>query len=366
MLSGKTAIIFDACFGFYSEDYFREMLVMERRRTERSQKPFLFVLVNINSTHKFTRDSQFSRKIKLFIQASTREIDIKGWYDRHRTIGIIYTEYNPQAKETILAKIRTGLDSAFGAELAKCMTISSASFPEEIKEPEKEEAVADPRFYPSPHKRIESNKGARVIKRCIDVVGSLIGILLLSPFFIIVPIIIKCTSKGPVFFTQKRVGQGGRLFTFLKFRSMRVQKDCSVHKEFIKQFIQRSDSISKCGGQKIFKMKNDPRVTPIGKFIRKTSIDELPQLFNVLIGNMSLVGPRPAIPYEVEEYDTWHKRRVLEVKPGITGYWQVNGRSKTSFEVMVRMDLQYIKQWSLAWDIKLICQTPFAVFKGAY
>jgi lipopolysaccharide/colanic/teichoic acid biosynthesis glycosyltransferase len=165
---------------------------------------------------------------------------------------------------------------------------------------------------------------------------------------------------------QKRVGQGGRLFTFLKFRSMRVQKDCTVHKEFIKQFIRKSDSIQNSGGQKIFKMKNDPRVTPIGKFIRKTSIDELPQLFNVLIGDMSLVGPRPAIPYEVEEYDIWHKRRVLEVKPGITGYWQVKGRSKTSFEAMVRMDLQYIKQWSLMWDIKIIFQTPFAIFKGAY
>jgi len=152
---------------------------------------------------------------------------------------------------------------------------------------------------------------------------------------------------------QKRVGQGGRLFTFLKFRSMRVQKDCSVHKEFIKQYIKKSDSAQKSGGQKIYKMKNDPRVTPIGKFIRKTSIDELPQLFNVLIGDMSLVGPRPAIPYEVEEYDIWHKRRVLEVKPGITGYWQVKGRSKTSFEVMVRMDLQYIRQWSLLWTSRL-------------
>jgi lipopolysaccharide/colanic/teichoic acid biosynthesis glycosyltransferase len=366
MLSGKTAIIFDACFGFYSEDYFREMLVMERKRTERSQKPFLFALVNIDSSYKITRDSQFSKKIRLFIQASTREIDIKGWYDRHHSIGIIYTEYNPQSKETLLAKIRAGLDASFGAELSKYMTITSTSFPEIIKEPEKEDAVADSRFYPSPHKRIETNKVARVIKRCIDMTGSLVAILLFSPFFIIVPIIIKFTSKGPVFFMQKRVGQGGRLFTFLKFRSMRVQKDCSVHKEFIKQYIKRSDSTLKSGGQKIYKMKNDPRVTPIGKFIRKTSIDELPQLFNVLIGDMSLVGPRPAIPYEVEEYDTWHKRRVLEVKPGITGYWQVKGRSTTSFEAMVRMDLQYIRQWSLLWDFKLICQTPFAVFRGAY
>ena len=226
--------------------------------------------------------------------------------------------------------------------------------------------MADPRLYPRPSKRIDANKFSRCAKRCIDIAGSLVGIILLSPVLVFTAIAVKLSSKGPVFFTQKRVGQGGRLFTFIKFRSMRVSQDCSVHKEFIKQFIQNSVKASSAGGATVYKMKNDPRITPIGKFLRKTSIDELPQLFNVLIGDMSLVGPRPAIPYEVEEYDIWHRRRVLEVKPGITGFWQVKGRSTTSFEAMVRMDIQYSKQWSLAWDIALIFQTPFALLKGAY
>jgi lipopolysaccharide/colanic/teichoic acid biosynthesis glycosyltransferase len=366
MLNGRTALIFDGCFGFYSEEIFREMLVMERKRTERSKNPILLVLVTFDSSGKINPRKHFSKKLRHLIDKSAREVDIKGWYDRFRTIGIIYTEYNHLAKETILAKVRAGLDEAFGADLACDMAISCSCFPEQEKEAKEAEQIADPKFYPSPLDRLESKKVSLAIKRCVDVAGSIIGILAFLPFFFIIPIIIKCTSKGPVFFRQKRVGQGGRLFTFLKFRSMRVQKDCSIHKEFVKQYIRTSDADSKPGEQKVFKLKNDPRVTPIGKFIRKTSVDELPQLLNVLIGDMSLVGPRPAIPYEVEEYDEWHKRRVLEFKPGITGFWQVKGRSTTSFEAMVRMDLQYIRHWSFLWDIILICQTPFAVFKGAY
>jgi len=196
----------------------------------------------------------------------------------------------------------------------------------------------------------------------MDVVGGLLGLLILSPLFLAVSIAIRLTSPGPVFFIQKRVGQGGKLFTFIKFRSMRVQHDCSIHREFVKNFIQNNGTCK--AGE--FKMKDDPRITPVGRFLRKTSIDELPQLFNVLKGDMSLVGPRPAIPYEIDEYETWHKRRVCEVKPGITGYWQVKGRSSTSFENMVRMDIQYISQWSLLWDIIILLQTPFALFKGAY
>jgi lipopolysaccharide/colanic/teichoic acid biosynthesis glycosyltransferase len=366
MLSGKKAMIFDARFGCYSQDYFREILVMERKRSERYNRPFLFVLININPAHKIHGNGHFPEKIKQFIKANIREVDIKGWYDRHRTIGIIFPEYNPETKNTILKKILTGLEASFGAELASAMTISSTSFPEYIKEAGKEDWVADARLYPSPSKRIESNKFSRILKRCIDIVGSIFGIIIFSPFFIIIPIIAKVTSKGPVFFTQKRVGQGGRLFTCIKFRSMCVQKDYTIHKEFITKFIQSSKNETVTGYKPEYKLKNDPRITPIGKFLRKTSIDEIPQLFNVLRGDMSLVGPRPAIPYEIEGYNTWHKRRVLEVKPGITGFWQVKGRSKTSFEDMVRMDLQYIKEWSLFWDIILIIQTPFALFRGAH
>jgi lipopolysaccharide/colanic/teichoic acid biosynthesis glycosyltransferase len=317
------------------------------------------------------RDSQFVKKLSVFMQASTREIDIKGWYERHHIMGIIFIECNTLGKDKIVDKIRTNLVDVFGAEQANAISISCAAFPEEKNESEKtvpeiEEVVADPRFYPKPINRIESKKVSLVIKRCIDITGSVMGVLLLFPLFIIISIVIKLSSKGPVFFVQKRVGQGGRLFSFIKFRSMRVDKDTSIHKEFVKNFIKSSGGIGTTGKPVVFKMKNDPRVTPIGKFIRKTSIDELPQLFNVLLGDMSLVGPRPAIPYEIEEYDIWHKRRVLEVKPGITGFWQVKGRSKTSFEMMVRMDLEYIRKWSLLWDIVLIFQTPFSLFKGAY
>jgi lipopolysaccharide/colanic/teichoic acid biosynthesis glycosyltransferase len=183
-----------------------------------------------------------------------------------------------------------------------------------------------------------------------------------SPFLLVISIFIKLSSKGPVFFRQNRIGYGGKEFTLLKFRSMHVNNDEAVHKEFTKNFINGNNADNQGAKDGVYKIKRDPRITKVGKFLRKTSLDELPQLFNVLKGDMSLVGPRPAIFYEVEEYDIWHKRRVLEVKPGITGVWQVKGRSKTTFDEMVRMDIQYIKRWSVLWDVMLILRTPFAVF----
>jgi lipopolysaccharide/colanic/teichoic acid biosynthesis glycosyltransferase len=159
---------------------------------------------------------------------------------------------------------------------------------------------------------------------------------------------------------------------FLKFRSMYANNDPSIHKEFVRNLIQgnKTDHIQSVGAQqnKSFKIKEDPRVTSIGRFLRKTSIDELPQFFNVLVGHMSLVGPRPPIPYECEDYDIWHRSRVLDMKPGITGLWQVDGRSATSFDEMVRMDIKYIREWSLLLDMKIIIKTPLVVLtcKGAY
>jgi lipopolysaccharide/colanic/teichoic acid biosynthesis glycosyltransferase len=147
---------------------------------------------------------------------------------------------------------------------------------------------------------------------------------------------------------------------------MYVNNDASIHQEFVKKLISGESGGIGTQKDKIYKIKHDPRVTLIGSFLRKTSLDEIPQFFNVLLGDMSLVGPRPPIPYEIENYNIWHLRRVLEIKPGITGYWQVAGRSTTTFDTMVRMDLQYIRRWTVWWDIKLILQTPLAVFKGAY
>ena len=146
---------------------------------------------------------------------------------------------------------------------------------------------------------------------------------------------------------------------------MYVSTDAEIHKEYVRNFIAgRAESNAQDGRRPIYKITNDPRVTWIGRFMRRTSLDELPQFWNVLIGEMSLVGPRPPILYELEAYDVWHRRRLLEAKPGITGLWQVHGRSKTTFDDMVRLDLRYCKTWSPLTDLKILLQTPRAVFSG--
>jgi len=185
---------------------------------------------------------------------------------------------------------------------------------------------------------------------------------LLGPLLALVAAAIKVNSKGPVIFRQVRVGQHGQPFNFLKFRSMYVGSDAAIHREYVTTFI--SGGAPPIGTDGVYKITNDPRVTAVGRWLRKSSLDELPQLWNVLRGDMSLVGPRPPIPYECECYALWHRRRVLEVKPGITGLWQVTGRSRLNFDDMVRLDLKYSKQWSIWLDIKILLQTPKAVLMG--
>ena len=189
------------------------------------------------------------------------------------------------------------------------------------------------------------------IKRLIDITCSFVGILVLSPLFIIIAIIIKFTSKGPVFFSQKRVGRNGKEFDMYKFRSM------VVNAEELKEKLAAQNEMS----GPMFKMKDDPRVTKVGKFIRKTSIDELPQLWNILKGDMSLVGPRPSLPKEVAQFEDWmHKR--LDVKPGLTCYWQVSGRNNIDFEDWMKLDVKYVKERNLWIDIKLIFKTVGVLF----
>lgn len=199
----------------------------------------------------------------------------------------------------------------------------------------------------------------KVLKRWLDVIGAITGLLLFSPLLLLTAILVKTTSRGPILFQQKRVGYRGEAFTFLKFRTMYHNCENRIHQEYVKSLIQGKNGAINNGSasQPVYKIKNDPRITPVGRFLRKTSLDELPQFWNVLIGEMSLVGPRPPIPYEVDEYQKWHRRRVLEAKPGITGLWQVSGRNKTTFDEMVRLDIQYTRHWSLALDIKILLKT---------
>jgi exopolysaccharide biosynthesis polyprenyl glycosylphosphotransferase len=202
-------------------------------------------------------------------------------------------------------------------------------------------------------KRTPLDGWGRIIKRIVDIVGSIIALILSSLFFLIVPIIIKFDSKGPVFFKQKRVGLD-KNFNFLKFRTMKegAQKE---HNKLMKEH------------GIMFKLKNDPRITKVGKFLRKTSIDEIPQFINVLKGEMSLVGPRPPMPEEVAHYSNWQKKR-LGVKPGITGLWQVSGRSNLSFEEWVKLDKFYIENWSFALDMQILFRTFIVLINkvGAY
>ena len=205
------------------------------------------------------------------------------------------------------------------------------------------------------------SNAARILKRTFDLIVSALAIVLLLPLWLLLALLIKLDSKGPVFYTQERVGMDGRLFLLYKFRTMKAGADSQVHREYQKAFIAgRAEANVGNDSKPTYKLLSDPRITRIGKVLRRTSLDEVPQLFNVLSGDMSVVGPRPPIPYEVEAYELWHRKR-LDMKPGVTGLWQVSGRNRLPFEEMVRLDLFYIENWSLLLDLKIILRTGFVM-----
>ncbi|WP_141604634.1 sugar transferase [Terrilactibacillus laevilacticus] len=200
--------------------------------------------------------------------------------------------------------------------------------------------------------KIGDRKGYLIVKRFMDIFGALLGLILLSPIFLIVAVLIKVEDRhGQVFFKQIRVGKNGEEFWMYKFRSM-----VSNAEDLLENLLDKNETTGA-----MFKMKEDPRVTRIGRFIRKTSIDELPQLINVLKGEMSLVGPRPPLVREVEEYTSYQKQRLL-AKPGCTGLWQVSGRSNIGFEEMVELDLEYIRKRNVVMDFNLILKTFLLLF----
>jgi len=206
-------------------------------------------------------------------------------------------------------------------------------------------------------------------KRVLDFVIAAIFLALVAPVMLLVALAIRLDSPGPVIFRQKRVkglSPDGKPipFTFYKFRSMAHRADAAVHQKFMTDFINGNGKLHKDGnGKAVYKLSSDRRVTRVGRILRKTSLDELPQLINVIKGDMSMVGPRPAIPYEVEQYKEWHKRRLV-VTPGITGLWQVKGRSSVTFDEMVRWDIEYAEDRSLGMDISILLQTIPAVLSG--
>jgi lipopolysaccharide/colanic/teichoic acid biosynthesis glycosyltransferase len=327
---------------------FLRIVQREKRRTDRSHSALSLVLVEVDASQIGAADVVLSR-----LQALVRETDYAAAIDEG-SVAVLLPDTGEAGLDSFLAKVAVErlahVSSAVGA------TYPDASF---------DKLVAERMGTPRSRHALDQEPAAPTAKpgypakRALDVVGSVIALALLSPLFLVVATLIKLTSPGPVIFRQQRIGQGGVPFTFYKFRSMRVGNDDRVHREYVASLIdgQPTSSGEVAGKAGQFKMKADPRVTPIGRFIRKTSIDEIPQFWNVLKGDMSLVGPRPPVPYEADRYKAWHRRRIFDLKPGLTGIWQVEGRSKVSFDDMVRMDLRYLRESSLSFDLQILLKT---------
>ena len=351
------------------EGLFTKLLCLERKRAERSRKQFALVLIDAQRAIPAPRAEKFLHNVISVLSVATRETDIIGWYEENSVLGIIFTEINGSDASafmnTLTEKVNTSLRSSLPAELFAKIRVSLHLFPEDWDE-QQPKRPADFTLYPDLMVQDGSKRLPRILKRAVDIAGSVAALLLLTPLLLLISVLIKLTSKGPILFRQERIGQFGMRFQFLKFRSMVEGNDPTIHADYVRSLISGKSGVGPRNGKQtsVFKLTDDPRITPVGKILRRTSLDELPQFWNVLRGDMSLVGPRPPIPYETLSYDIWHRRRVLEAKPGITGLWQVSGRSSTSFNDMVRLDLKYARAWSLGLDIKILLRTPWAVLSG--
>lgn len=349
-------------FALIPEAVFVQMLRLERRRTERSGKQFMLVLVSGDDFHT-DHGGMLINDVVAAISSSTRETDVLGWHERDVTLGLLMTEIglaDTATIDTIIQKISVKVEKAVGSEQYSRLKLTFRVFPQDIEKPTDDGEHRT--LYPDLSKRHNRKKHGLALKRGLDIFGSLFALIVFLPVFVIIALLVKLTSEGPVLFCQKRVGQYGKEFSFYKFRTMNVNNDPAIHHEYVARLIAGGADLGQ--GKGVYKLINDPRVTRLGRFLRKTSLDELPQFVNVLMNDMSLVGPRPPLPYEYGRYQIWHKRRVLELKPGLTGLWQVEGRSRTTFDEMVRMDIKYANTRSLWGDLKILMQTPRAMLSG--
>ena len=354
--------------GVLPEAAFLQALCVERKRAERSRKRFVLMLLDFEPVRSGNRDVLVNKTVSA-IRSSIRETDIAGWHREHSALGVIFSELGTADKGSLLGALAGKMTAVLRAVLSDeqfvQINMTFHCFPDDWKPDDPGLWVA--RLYPDLVRRDETRKASRIIKRAIDLLGSLTAVILLAPVFLLIAITIKLSSPGPILFRQRRLGHYGSPFTCLKFRSMHAATDAAIHRDYVTRLIAgRIDPQPSNGnGKTVYKLTKDPRLTPIGAFLRKTSLDEVPQFLNVLWGDMSLVGPRPPIPYELDAYDVWHRRRLLEVKPGLTGLWQVSGRSNLRFDEMVRLDLKYAATWSVGLDMKILLRTPRAVFSGS-
>ena len=340
-----------------SEALFRDALIRERKRADRFEEAFAVLLI------AFDRDRltpAAASRLADSLSQSPPAADVIGWFEQDAVLGLIRSAAATDAAAaaaTLTNAVRRAMARSLPAELASSCSIHCETYPSRS-------AAVAPVALDAGKERQTPRQVVRVAaKRTMDIAGSAACLIAFSPVFLCVAAAVKLTSKGPVFFRQQRVGRAGQPFMMFKFRTMEANADPRIHQQYVEKFIQ-SNQAATSGKDAVFKLVNDPRVTSVGDLLRRSSLDELPQLWNVLRGDMSLVGPRPPLPYEVAQYKRWHRRRVLEAKPGITGLWQVTGRSRTTFDEMVRLDLRYAKNPSVWTDFNILLATPKAVISG--
>ena len=330
--------------GIYSERELRELIVYERARADRTGNHLSVVLCEMNGQSKSRR---FVTGLVDALSRSIRHTDPLGWYDA-KSLGVVLPLTSYQGAERFVQALLANSDDGGDHHLAHDLVFTIHSYPD--KWLNGKDGGGDSREQPG-------GKDAGLYftnpvprwKRVLDVVGSVFGLLVLSPLFALIALYIKLVSPGPVLFTQKRVGLARREFDFFKFRTMHHNNKEEVHSHHAKDFIYFDKPMTKLDGI-------DPRIIKGGRILRKLAVDELPQLWNILKGDMSLVGPRPCIPYEADEYLQWHTDR-FSILPGLTGLWQVSGKNKLTFQQMIRLDIEYARRMSLWFDVWLILRT---------
>jgi lipopolysaccharide/colanic/teichoic acid biosynthesis glycosyltransferase len=333
---------------------FRGALLRERQQADRFESDFGLVLVLSRQQGSTMRHAA---AVLSALEAAGHDTDVHGWYEQDVVAGAVrWRRDGVESVAAAQAQVERELERMLGGAAAE-YRVRTYLYSPQI------DSVAAP-FRDAVIDRSNPGRFHRWAKRLLDIVGSTALLLASSPLFLLCAVMVKATSKGPIFFRQQRVGEYARPFTMLKFRTMHADAGHDLHHQFVSQFIQGGVQGEAGAGAPVFKIVGDPRVTKVGQFLRRSSLDELPQFWNVLRGDMSLVGPRPPLPYEVKVYKPWHRRRVLEAKPGITGLWQVTGRSRTTFDEMVRLDIRYARNQSVWTDVRILLATPRAVISG--
>lgn len=334
-----------------SVDVFHAELKKHRALTESHPHCFSLILFDVRGDKR----SLASRVLSRALAGRLRVVDSMGWYDESR-VGVIL----PYCGANIALGLAADIRHAVRDSVSPTYTIHGHPCRLDPRPQCDACRVCAADYARLAQLQQQGQSALPLWKRMLDILISLAGLLLLSPLFLVTGLFIKCVSRGPIFFRQERIGHMGRTFRLWKFRTYEHKADTSQHEKYVKSLIEAARGSKDSQQVSMRKLDCAPGIIPFGNLLRKTCIDEFPQLINVLVGQMSLVGPRPPIRYEVEQYDHWHKGRLYAV-PGMTGLWQVSGKNRLTFNQMVRLDIQYLQSTNLWLDLKILLKTPIAI-----